>query len=165
MRSDALDAVLRALRTEPEGLSAPDILRRLRKPISQPTLWRLLDSLRSQGHITVEGRARATRYRVAFHDDLAARRSLHMHRAVARRLARNPHMVDAARVRLVRLRDANVHGHVYHDRWQSLIEGPIEVLLRQMTEDSEHGKVLRKESPFSALVTPSERARAFSEIR
>ena len=165
MPTNLRDAVIRTLLSEPEGLSAPDIVRRLRTRISQPTLWRLLDSLRSQGRITVEGRARATRYRLALHDDVAARRSLQMHRAVARRLARDPQMLDVARQRLIRLRSANVHGVAYHDRWQSLIEGPIEVLLREMTEDSEQGRSMRKESPFSALVTPAERLHAFSEIR
>jgi len=165
MRSDARDAVLRVLLPEPGGLSAPDILRRLRHRISQPTLWRVLDALRSEGRITVEGRARATRYRAAGPMDISARRSLLMHRAVARRLARDPGMVGVARIRLIQLRGANVHGRPYHDRWQCLLDGPVDVLLRAMTEDSEQATTLRRESPFSTLVTPSERKRAFADIR
>lgn len=74
-------------------------------------------------------------------------------------------MRDVARRRLVHLRSVNVHGRTYHDRWESLLDGPPEQLLRSMTEDSEQGATMRKESPFSALVTPAERLRAFSDIR
>lgn len=165
MRPVSLDTVLRILIPEPEGLSAPDILRRLRHRISQPTLWRILDALRSEGRVTVEGRARATRYRAAGPMDKSTRRSLLMHRAVARRLARAPGMVDVARIRLIQLRGANVHGRPYHDRWQCLLDGPVDVLLRAMTEDSEQATTLRKDSPFSTLVTPSERKRAFADVR
>lgn len=52
------------LSTVPEGLSAPELRRRLKPKLSQPTLWRHLDALRSRGLLRVEGRARATRYRV-----------------------------------------------------------------------------------------------------
>lgn len=165
MRPNLRDSVLETLLPEPEGLSAPEILARLRHGISQPTLWRILNSLRSEGQVTVEGRARATRYRASGFTDIAARRSLLMHRAVARRIARDPGMLDVARARLDRLRGTNAHGQPYHDRWQRLLEGPIDVLLRAVTEDSEQAAAMRKESPFTTLITPSERERAFFRVR
>ena len=165
MTNVSQDAVMRILLPEPGGLSAPEILRRLRHRISQPTLWRFLDQLRSEGRITVEGRARATRYRLATPTDLASLRSLHMHRAIARRLARNPTLLAIAHARLEDLRRINPHGRVYHDRWSSLLEGPLQTLLRAMTEDSFDAETIRKESPFTTLVTPAERRRAFAAVR
>ncbi|MEI8298833.1 MAG: hypothetical protein WCH32_12485 [Pseudomonadota bacterium] len=165
MQPSSRDIVIRTLLPEAGGLSAPDILRRLPVRISQPTLWRILDALRCEGRILVEGRARATRYRATSATDVAAQRSLHMHRAVARRLARNPGLVNIARNRLEFLRSSNVHGRAYHDRWAELIGGPVERLLATMTEDSELGATMRKESPFTTLVNEAERLRAFTDIR
>lgn len=165
MRNLSPDLVVKTLLPEPGGLSAPEILRRLRRRISQPTLWRILDRLRSEGRISVEGRARATRYRVASPTALANRRSLYMHRSVARRLVRHPELLADVRARLEGLRRINPHGRIYHDRWASLLEGPIEGLLRTLTEDSVDAETLRKESPFTALVTNDARRRAFADIR
>jgi hypothetical protein len=57
--------VLRILASVPQGLSSPELQRRLGSKLSQPTLWRCLDALRSRGVLVVDGRARATRYRLA----------------------------------------------------------------------------------------------------
>ena len=88
-----------------------------------------------------------------------------MHRTVARRLARDPELLAQARVRLEVLCNANPHGRVYHDRWSALIDGPIERLLSAMTEDSEQARTMRQESPFTTLVTSTERKRAFAAVR
>jgi len=55
------DNGLQLLMGEPLALSEPRIRDLVRPRISQPTLWRILDSLRTDGRITVEGRASATR--------------------------------------------------------------------------------------------------------
>jgi hypothetical protein len=88
-----------------------------------------------------------------------------MHEAVARRLARDPSLLTVARDRLKFLEEVNPDGRVYHLRWKDLIDGPLPMLLRVMTEDSEASDALRKESPFSTLVTPAERNRIFKNIR
>ena len=164
--ADPIDSdVMHILLPEREGLSAPEILRLLRPPVSQPTLWRVLDRLRAQGRIRVSGKARATRYSIALPMDLAARRSLQMHAAVARRLARDASLLTKARERLAYLEQVNPAGRVYHTRWKDLIDGSLARLLRVMTEDSEASDALRKESPFSTLVTPAERNRIFENIR
>jgi len=72
MRPTPREQVLRLLSVEPAGLRAPEPARLVRPRISQPTLWRLLDSLRSEGRVTVEGRGRATRYHSASRNDAAA---------------------------------------------------------------------------------------------
>jgi hypothetical protein len=159
------DQVVRILATEPLGLSAPEILRRLRPAISQPTLWRVLDVLRAEGRVTVEGRARATRYHSSERSNLPALRSLRLHQSVARRIAGDPSLRKLAQERLEKLRQVNPHGRVYHDRWAQLIEGPLPSLLRTMTEPSEQADVLRQESPFTVLVTADERRRVFQSIK
>jgi hypothetical protein len=140
-------------------------MRLIRPRVSQPTLWRILDGLRSEGRITVEGRGRATRYHSASRTDAAALRSLHLHQCAARRLAGDPTLREVARERLRKLREVNPHGRVYHDRWESLLDGPLPALLRTITESSELADALRKESPFTILVTPEERRRVFENVR
>jgi hypothetical protein len=159
------DQILQLLVTEPAGLKAPEIRRRLRPAVSQPTLWRTLDRLRAEGRITVEGRARSTRYRASAQSDLAALRSLRLHECVARRIARHPDLLDAVRERLATLRRVNPQGRAYHDQWQALLEGPLPALLRALTEDSERSAALRKESPFTMLVGETERRRVFESTR
>lgn len=154
------DRVLRLLEMAPEGLRAPEILRAMRPRISQPTLWRILAGLRGEGRVVVEGRARATRY-YSSQADAAGRRSLRLHRFAARRLAENPDLRNIVRQRLDQLRSVNPHGRVYHDRWQTLLDGPLPTLLREITAVAESNDALRKESPMTVLVTPEERRRAF----
>jgi hypothetical protein len=140
-------------------------MRLVRPRISQPTLWRILDGLRSEGRITVEGRGRATRYHGASRTDAAALRSLRLHQCAARRLAGDPALREVVRERLHRIRVVNPHGRAYHDRWEALLDGPLPALLRTITESSEQADTLRKESPLTVLVTPEERRRVFENVR
>lgn len=165
MRPTPREQVLQLLMVEPTGLRAPDLLRLVRPRLSQPTLWRVLDGLRSEGRIVVEGRGRATRYHVTARIDVPALRGRRLHQCAARRLAADPELRGVVRERLRKLRQANPHGRVYQDRWEALLEGPLPTLLRTMTEPSEQADALRKESPFTVLVTPDERRRVFETVR
>jgi hypothetical protein len=153
--------VLNLLIAQEEGLKTTEILSALRPRVSQPTLWRTLDALRAQGAITREGHARATRYHARARTGVAALRSRRMHESVAKLLIRDPCLRARALERLAKVREANPDGRRYHDRWQELLQGPLVETLRVMTERSEMADVLRKESPFSVFVTPSERKRIF----
>ena len=159
------DRVLQLLMSEPLGLSEPHIRDLVRPRISQPTLWRILDSLRTDGRITVEGRARATRYHASEVTGPAILRSRRLHELAARRLAGDPALREVARARLQKLRQVNPHGRVYHDRWQALLDGPLPRLLRAMTEASEQSDAMRQESPLTVLVTAEERRRVFDSMR
>jgi hypothetical protein len=165
MQKTLQDSVLQLLMSEPLGLSAPRIRQLVRPRISQPTLWRILDGLRTEGRITVEGRARATRYHSRDETGLSVLRSRRLHERAARRLAGNPALREVARDRLEKLRQVNPHGRVYHDRWQALLDGPLPRLLRAMTEASEQSDAMRQESPLTGLVTAEERRRVFESIR
>ena len=165
MQSTPREQVLQLLAIEPAGLSAPELKRQIRPRISQPTLWRTLDGLRAEGRIATQGRARATRYHATARIDLPALRSLRLHQVAARRLAADPELREIAHQRLQKLRDANPHGRVYQGRWAALLDGPLPALLRTLTEASEQADALRKESPFTILVTPEERRRVFKDVR
>ena len=165
MRPDIPDQVLRLLLTEVQGLSEPGIRRQLRPRISQPTLWRILNGLRSAGLVVVEGRARATRYHAADRIDRPTLRSRRLHQHLAERLARDPSLRATARERLEKLRQVNPHGRRYHDRWAELLDGPLPALLRTLTEPSTLSDDLRKESPFTTLVDSPTRERIFRSVR
>ena len=81
--------VLNLLLLHGEGLSAPELMAKLRPRVSQPTLWRTLDTLRARGALTREGKARATRYHARARTDLAVLRSRRMHESVAKRVGQN----------------------------------------------------------------------------
>jgi hypothetical protein len=95
----------------------------------------------------------------------AALRSRRLHETVAARLRRDPCLIAAARARLDLLREVNPHGRIYHDRWQDLLDGPLPAVLRMLTEDSEIADAMRKESPFTALVTPADRRHVLESLR
>lgn len=158
-----LKSITDLLAVAPEGLSAPELRAQLSVRISQPTLWRRLEDLRARGSVIVEGRARATRYHSTVRND-GALRSRRLHEVAARRLLREPGLLDIARARLDELRTVNPHGRVYHDRWHELISAPRERLLKAMTEDSEAADALRKESPFTILVPAKDRRRVFQAL-
>jgi hypothetical protein len=156
--------VVQVLLTEAQGLGAPSIRRRLRT--TQPTLWRALDKLIRTGRVVREGRARATLYHAADPGlGIAALRSRRMHEVAAAELIRNPALLEKARERLHFLRQANPHGGIYQDRWAALLGGPMEPLLREMTEPSERADTLRRESPFTTLIHPRERQRIFESLK
>ena len=165
MRPAPREQVLQLLMVEPAGLRAPDLIRLVRPRVSQPTLWRVLAGLRSEGRVMVEGRGRATRYHATGRNDVPALRGLRLHQCAARRLAGNPTLRRLARERLHKLRQVNPHGRVYHDRWEALLDGPLPALLRTMTETSEQADALRQESPLTVLVTPEQRRRVFEAVR
>lgn len=165
MRPNSREQVLQLLMVESAGLRAPELLRQLKPPVSQPTLWRVLNGLRAESRIIAEGRGRATRYHASSRTDLAALRSLRLHQCVARRLAADPTLRGLARTRLQKLRQVNPHGRTYHDAWEALLDGPLTPLLRTLTEESERADSLRQDSPFSILVTAQERRRIFEATK
>ncbi|HEY7797496.1 MAG TPA: hypothetical protein VIA80_01930 [Hyphomonadaceae bacterium] len=83
MRRPIEERVLKVLAAVPEGLSAPELRRRLGSKLSQPTLWRCLNALRLRGDLVVDGRARATRYRAAVqrNSTMSKRRSFERYEA------------------------------------------------------------------------------------
>ena len=157
--------LLALLAAQPEGLSATEIRQSLKPRISQPTLSRRLLALRARGLIANSGDGPTTRYQYAGdRRRLAELRSRAMHSTVARNLVLDPSLKSKAYERLNKLRKVNPAGHRYHEKWSQMLSGNITRLLQVMTEDSDHANALRKESPFSTLISQAERKKIFRQF-
>jgi hypothetical protein len=158
------EQLLALLAARSGGLSASELRGLLPGEPSQPTLARRLLDLRARGKIVVQGGGRSTRYLLAAGNELPRLRSRLLHEAVAFKVVRDPSLIDKARERLSKLRDTNRSAQRYHARWNELLCGPPEALLRTLTEDSEVAADLRKESPFTTLLAPRERERVLRRL-
>lgn len=106
------------------------------------------------------------------HRYLAPRReqekSLWLHHAVAGKLALNPAVVlGRAKRNLARLREVHPQGSVQKqfDRWQGLLDGPIDSLLDFLVSRSPEAAEMRQNSPFAGVLTEQERTRALKAFR
>ncbi len=125
----------------------------------------MLRRLQGRGLVLAEGEARSRRYHwVSGRPGLAALRRRRLHELVAHKLVDRPELLDHARKRLAMISQRNAAGRPYHDRWLELMEGPLHILLRKMTEDSDDADLLRKESPFTALIDADERRALFQRL-
>jgi len=132
--------------------------------VSQPTVWRRLQELESQGKVTSVGRARATRYYAVDPLTAADLRRKRMHEIAARQLLAHPGLIEKVRQRLLKLRNVNPSGHPYHKRWEQLLDADNwPKLFAEVQSDTEMGQLLRKESPLTVLVPPAERAKLFPQ--
>lgn len=97
--------------------------------------------------------------------ELADRTSLALHRAVAERLREDPSLVARARARVVAsLADRQLHAY-YGERWLTLLDGPLDVLLAELTSSSEAAQALRQTSPFAGVLDPATRMKIWHEVR
>lgn len=157
------DLVVGHLASAPEGLGSAALCERL--GISQPSLSRLLKGLKGRGLVQAEGRARNTRYHlVGGRRGLAALRSRRLHELVARKLVGHPELLERVKQRLQSLSQSNPTGNPYHCAWAELIDSSFPGLLRKMSEDSSEADLLRKESPFTVLITPGDRLKVFQML-
>lgn len=150
--------IIGLLAMHPEGLSASELRREIYPPISQPTLWRRLETLRALGKVKSSGRNRSTRYHSVSSDhDIVDLRSKALHLAVGKKLLRQPQGVEMARGRLEQMRVSVPYAKTYIDQWASLLSGPIEDVLRVLGADDENAVALRHTSPFTSLLSERER--------
>lgn len=157
---DAKTKLLTLLSAHSDGLRMPEIIAAL--GVSQPTAWRRLRALESQGKVTSSGRARATRYYAVNALSAGDLRRKRMHELAARELVSHPELIKKVRRRLLKLREANPAGRPYHDHWAQLLDAEdLPRLFSEVQADTEFGQLLRKESPLTILVPAAERAKLF----
>ncbi|CAN5651918.1 hypothetical protein BH23GEM3_BH23GEM3_26500 [soil metagenome] len=90
------------------------------------------------------------------------RRSLELHRAVARRLAEDPEGVLAqARRTLTRMRAAAPGASKLLREWDVLLSRPIEALLPVLRDRSEWARELRHVTPFAGVLSAAERTEVY----
>lgn len=102
----------------------------------------------------------------AIHD----KRSLLMHRLIARRLRRTPALRNVALENLRRWLSApgvSASRRAAIIEWQPLLEGPLSALIAVLTDSGEAGTRLRQSSPFAgeAFIRQAERLRVLARKR
>lgn len=98
------------------------------------------------------------------------KRSLLMHRLIARRLRREPTLRVLALTNLRRwtaAADASGSRCRAANEWLPLLEGSLDRLIMVMTERSDHGQELRQSSPFAGegFIRQAERLRVLRKRR
>jgi len=105
---------------------------------------------------------------VAFHRPMVReeRRSLHLHRAIARRLERTPEVVLArARNTLSLMRENHPEAEQLFREWEVLLDRPVSELVPALIDPSPRGRELRQVTPFAGVLTAKERAEVYQSFR
>jgi transcriptional regulator with XRE-family HTH domain len=94
------------------------------------------------------------------------RRSLFLHRAIARRLAADQKaVIEKAKSNLQVMADLHPAANDLLDEWSRLLEGSVEVLAETMTSRRPRARELRQVTPFAGILTADERARVYRTFR
>lgn len=89
--------------------------------------------------------------------ELADRRSLLLHREVAKHVLRDPTLLVKARERVEAWAlSAAVHPH-YVDAWRRLLDAGVADVVAALEDEGEQGQALRQASPFAFVLRPKER--------
>jgi transcriptional regulator with XRE-family HTH domain len=105
---------------------------------------------------------------VGFHRPMTReeRRSLHLHRAIARRLERSPEPVLArARDTLSLMRKNHPEAEALFREWEVILDRPLSVLFPALTDPSPWGRELRQVTPFAGVLTAEERTKVYQSFR
>ncbi len=93
-------------------------------------------------------------------------RSLAMHAVIARKIERDPKLLQVARNNIERWSvQRNDERPAWLDEWRELLDQPWENIAALITEPSEHGARLRQSSPFVGILTNQERWRIYEAFR
>lgn len=94
------------------------------------------------------------------------RRSLELHRAIARRLTTDPRTVVAhARRNLARMRRRNRHAAKLLREWEVILDRPVPALVATLTSSSDWARQLRHVTPFAGILSAGERAAVYDAFR
>jgi transcriptional regulator with XRE-family HTH domain len=133
---------------------------------SQPTIAAYESGRKSPTVSTVQRLARAAGFdaEVEFFPPMTReeRRSLHLHRAIATRLAEHPRQVLAtARKSLARMRARPGQATQLLREWGVILDRPIAALLPVLTDPGEWARELRHVTPFAGVLSAAERAAVY----
>lgn len=93
-------------------------------------------------------------------------RSLAMHALIARKIERDPKLLQIARGNLERWRtQRGEQAPAWLSEWQEILDRPWEHVAALITELSENGARLRQSSPFAGILTYQERWRIYEAFR
>jgi len=91
-------------------------------------------------------------------------RSLDMHRAIAEKLRKNPRLLEAAGENIRRWRRQGVDVTAFAE-WEAILGRGVAETVRVLTDPSERGARLRQSTPFTGVLSPTERRRFFEAPR
>jgi len=133
---------------------------------SQPTIAAYEAGTKSPNLRTLERLARAVGLEavVDFVPPLTReeRRSLALHRAIARRLEQSPApILRRARRTLEKMRRQHPGARPLLSRWRSLLDRPIEEILEVLVDPRPSARELRHVTPFAGVLTAPERASVY----
>ena len=83
---------------------------------------------------------------------VAEERSLALHREVARRILRDPGLLERARKRVERWASEGSVARCWIEEWAELLRGSVDEVAAAITDPSERGRSLRQTSPFAGAI-------------
>ncbi|HTY49124.1 MAG TPA: hypothetical protein VMB48_05485 [Steroidobacteraceae bacterium] len=92
-------------------------------------------------------------------------RSLAMHALIARKLARDPSLLDKPRRNLQRWSSRWEQPPRWAHEWRRILQRSWQEVAALITEPSERAARLRQSSPFAGVLTAAERARIYDAFR
>lgn len=137
---------------------------------SQPTIAAYEAGRKSPTLRTVERLAGAVGLEVAvrYHPPMTRedRRSLFLHRAIARRLEATAEAVrERARANVARMREAEPEAEPLLREWEVLLDRPASELVAVLVDPGRRARELRQLTPFAGVLSAAERARVYREFR
>lgn len=94
------------------------------------------------------------------------RRSLELHHAIARLLAREPESVlRTARTNLRRMAEAGPGARELLAEWRRSLMWPLDELVALLTDPSQRARELRQVTPFAGVLSPRDRWQAYRRFR
>ena len=89
-----------------------------------------------------------------------------MHAVIARKIDRDPTLLEIPRRNLARWRKRWADAPpAWLEEWQALLERPWPQIGAQITEPSEQGARLRQSTPFAGVLSEAERERIYEAFR
>ena len=86
------------------------------------------------------------------------RRSLDLHRLIARRVAADPEALQRALANIRRWRAGSPRGCAGWDEWERILQSGLSSALDAMLDEGERGQYLRSCTPFTRELSARERA-------
>lgn len=96
--------------------------------------------------------------------EIADQRSLAIAREAAKALRRDPaRHVAEARERIRRWKSINPSRGFAE--WETILEKPVDEIIREMLDESEYGQDIRQNNPFSVIVGERKRQNIFRRVK
>ena len=94
---------------------------------------------------------------------LAEERSLAYHRTIADKLARDPEILERARMRVAAWLERSPPPH-YARAWSAVLARPLPDLVRFLLDEGDAARELRQSTPFAGALPPCECRRIWREV-